>query len=44
MIDMTELIDDWAILLEAKYDFAYAEDMLNMEEYLDLVEKVIRRN
>ena len=39
MIDMTELIDDWAILLDAKYDFAYAEDMLNMEEYLDLVEK-----
>lgn len=39
MIDLTKLVDDWAILLDAKPDFVYAEDEINMEEYLELVKQ-----
>ncbi len=37
MIDLSELINNWSLLVEAKYDFIYNEDEINMDEYLDNV-------
>ncbi|SEB02425.1 hypothetical protein SAMN02910384_03103 [Pseudobutyrivibrio sp. ACV-2] len=39
MIDVAELIENWASLLEAKADFAYGEDEIYMEDYLDCVKE-----
>ena len=39
MVDLAELIENWAALLEAKADFAYGEDEIYMEEYLDCVKE-----
>ena len=39
MVDLAELIENWAALLEAKVDFAYGEDEIYMEEYLDCVKE-----